>query len=678
MSNRVNGARLKAASLIHSKKQLLALGCQLQPAAGAVSFEGKTAFASWNALGNNTIRSYNINYPALADNALLSRREADLIAAYTLHEIGHIAFTNNESTRHMSRLRFAVWNGIEDARIEHAVIASGKAQGARSSFKRLLSRFTINVDREGFNPTSINSAPFALALICRAAYGDGNGYAKRLLDRIPEPKRSIYAKVADAMSGLSLDRSGTEETLLLADLFLKEWGEVDPESLAQPAPPVPPEFDDSDDESDDESQDSDDGLFDSDEDDEQQEQQEQSGSGQSDDSDDDDESGDDADDDLLQALQQAAENGVEDQVDTSAFNVTEDDDADDGDASGGEGTGFGGAGELEFNDVDDVLDEARLADPEPNIDDVFDAVSKRTKDAVTLPVAPPSTRSLIRNWTKMADDEKAQRRNFRAFERSSLPALRAQLYRVLKAPEMQGWDSGALGGRFDGKRTSRLLAGSESVFKRRWLAEGINTAVSVVVDLSGSMNGERIKTAVDLAWTIASAAEQARADVEVVGFTTKHAGYQYGAHNMAGEYFANYGSAYDAANLLIAKRFQDRMSTCATYFRAMKRLASGGTPDYAALRSVAEALSTKSAQRKLVIVITDGFGYGDSVKRLTEASYSLYGVDIVGFGIGVRSESFANAYSVGAAIGWNLDNLHKTALKSVAKQLEARDLRRVA
>jgi len=71
-------------------------------------------------------------------------------------------------------------------------------------------------------------------------------------------------------------------------------------------------------------------------------------------------------------------------------------------------------------------------------------------------------------------------------------------------------------------------------------------------------------------------------------------------------------------------------------------------------------------------------GYGDSVKRLTEASYDLYGVDIVGFGIGVHAESFANAYSVGAAIGWNLDNLHKTALKSVAKQLEARDLRRVA
>ena len=678
MSNRVNGARLKAASLVHSKKQLSALGCKLRFASGSVTFEGKTAFATWNADYDKVINSYSINYPALADNALLSRREADLIAAYTLHEIGHIAFTDNSSPRGLSRLRFAIWNGIEDARIEHAVISSGKAQGARSSFKRLLSRFTIDVDRKGFNPTSINSAPFALALICRAAYGDGNGYAKRLLDRIPEPKRSIYAKVADAMADLPLDRSGTTETLVLARQFLDDWGAVDPESLTQSAPPVPPEYDESDDESqDDDSQDSDDGLFD-DDDDEQQEQQEQSGFGQSDDS---DESDDDADDDLLQALQEAAEQSEEDadnQVDTSAFNVSEDDDPDDGAASGGEGAGSGGAGELQFNDVEDVLDEARLANPEPNIDDVFEAVGKRTKDAITLPTVSPATRSLIRNWTKMADDEKAQRRNFRAFERSSLPALRAQLYRVLKAPEMQGWDSGALGGRFDGKRTSRLLAGSESVFKRRWLAEGINTAVSVVVDLSGSMNGERIKTAVDLAWTIASAAEQARADVEVVGFTTKHAGYQRGAADMSGNYHYGIGSSYDNANLVVAKRFQDRMSTCPTYFRAMKRLASGGTPDYAALRSVAEGLSTKSAQRKLVIVITDGFGYADSVKRLTQVSYDLFGVDIVGFGIGVHSESFASAYSVGAAIGWNLDNLHKTALKSVAKQLEARDLRRVA
>ena len=238
MSNRVQGARLKAAAATHARKQLGALGVSVATKAGGATFNGKQAYAYWSIDGEE-VRSYGINYPAMPDNALVSRREADLISAYTLHEIGHIAFTDNKAASGAKPIIFHLWNGIEDARIEHAVIASGRAAGARSAFKRLMSKYTAAAS-PSFNPCNINAAPFALALVCRAAFGDGNGFAKTLLDRIPEPKRSLYANCADRAKGLTLDRNGSWGAFALAREFLDGWLAIEPDALKAPEPIQPP------------------------------------------------------------------------------------------------------------------------------------------------------------------------------------------------------------------------------------------------------------------------------------------------------------------------------------------------------------------------------------------------------------------------------------------------------
>jgi len=236
-----------------------------------------------------------------------------------------------------------------------------------------------------------------------------------------------------------------------------------------------------------------------------------------------------------------------------------------------------------------------------------------------------------------------------------------------------------LGGRFDGKRAPRMLAGSECVFKRRWVEDGIDTAVSVIVDLSGSMKGETIKQSVDLAWTIAEAAESARAKVEVVGFSDAVGGYGIAGsgYDMTGEWKGGGNSSTYPSTLCVAKRFQDSCANSASQFAMMKRIAAGSTPDYGAVRSVCEQMSAMPQARKLVIVVTDGFGDMNNMLELTKASYDLYGVDVIGFGIGCWSGQFARAYSFGAVVN-DLNDLHGTVLKSVIKQLDARDTRRAA
>jgi hypothetical protein len=189
------------------------------------------------------------------------------------------------------------------------------------------------------------------------------------------------------------------------------------------------------------------------------------------------------------------------------------------------------------------------------------------------------------------------------------------------------------------------------------------------------MKDERISQAVDLAWTVSEACERAGAMVEVVGFTTDgYTGYGGYGEDLQGE-FNTSGLDSDHCSLVVCKRFGDKVSTIPHHFAAMKRIASGGTPDYAAVRAVCEQLSTVKASRKVCMVITDGFGKVADMRALGDASFGLFGIDVIGLGIDCRASDLAQAYSVGCPV--SMDTIHKSGLKTVIKQLEMRDVRRV-
>lgn len=684
MSNRIQGARVKAAAAAHARKQLGNLGFRFKSGAGFATFQGDTAFAAWEAGDTEDwVHSFRINYPALPDNAMISRQEADFISAYTLHELGHVAFTKSGAAAGRGSLVHHLWNGIEDARIEHAVINSGKARNARSMFKKLMGKFTSKIVAGGdFNPCSINSAPFALALVCRAGLGDGNGFAKQLLNNIPEPYRSLYAAAAEGVKALPLDRSGSVGALNLALAFRDAWEQQFPEAFQQPVEPQPNPLGG-------EPQDGNQG--------------EQAGAG--DDDSDDQGSGpsghwtppareqDDADDGFddspgyggsLDAEEKAAQAEADALSDEAAANAEASDDSDiDGlldslagtDSDSDDQEGGTDVGDPYIAPEDDVYSDDKVIAPEPNVDDLFQAVQQRTKGAINLRAVPPASRSEMRRWSKLAETtDRTVRSKLKKLNGSSLPALKAQLFRILTAPERCGWDGGAMGGRFDGKRAPRMLAGSEQVFKRRWFAEGVDTAVSVVVDLSASMKGSCINSAVDLGWAVATACEQAGTDVEVVGFQNSRYGNYGSGYDLKGDYRSTSMGGSDCT-LIVAKRFADKCAAVPHFFDTMKKLPNYGTPDYEGIKTVCEQLSALPHQRKVVVVITDGFGAVEDMRRLTEAAYKLYGVDIVGFGMYTRAQDFSRAYAVGCPV--DLSTLHKSSLKTVIKQLEQRDTRRV-
>jgi hypothetical protein len=260
MSNRVLAAFVKSAVNTAAIKQVEAadlvavFGCM-------TSWQGKQAFATWRrgpASGyrdrmfrkDGTRRDgikFRINYPAMPDDALLTRKEADLIAAYTLHETGHVIYTNNKVERitygalynPVQRLHMLA-NGFEDARMEATVIQYG-ARNARHQFQQLLGKITSDVPAS-WNPSNVADSPFAVALLGRDALGNGNTYTSQLLARIPEPQRSIYAQAVEWFATAPMGFDEDFWSYRMADKFLQLWDAMRKQEKGdQPEQPDQPE-----------------------------------------------------------------------------------------------------------------------------------------------------------------------------------------------------------------------------------------------------------------------------------------------------------------------------------------------------------------------------------------------------------------------------------------------------
>lgn len=714
MSNRVQGLRLKSALHVHANKLAANLGVRVAAGGLSAQFHGSGAFAMWS--DHNDPRKVVhgvVRYPAVPDHAMLTRGEADLFTGYTLHEVGHIAFTDN-SDRPDKRLAlfgpeadllFKLWNGIEDGRMESAVIRDGRSRGARSALKRLVNKLTLDVTPE-WSPTALRNAPFALALLCRSARGVGNGFSNTLLGRIPEPKRSLYAEAMAKCAELPVEKvAGTKGSWNVAIWFYEEWKarfgvnvagrivkpkvepdgpverpedggkqpeeheehadddtlfkdkldpSVDPKDLPESDEPAPPpdiksERDKSDDVKPEEPEDKVPGNAPAESDDD--DDDDANGEGTTEHSDDDEDDDDDSDDD--DEAQDASTDGEPGEEDDSVLGGEADDDAEtDGDTSSKDAA----AGDdldagIPFDEdhmSDNTVNHANeIKSPEPDLKDLSKRLSERTKQASELRYTPPANFSDMSRW-KNADrtafnNERVDEHLHRKMLGGGAAKVKALVTKLLTAPERVGWDGGAFAGRFDRKRYVPAMNGSEAVFKRRWETEGLNTALSIVIDLSGSMGGGEgspLGLAVDCAYAIADAAEKARCPVEILGFSDVFGGSapaaflpdMKGDHNSTGQG----GSSYA---LVVAKRFNVKLRQCATNIGRLKNIKTGGTPDYPCIRTAAMRLSARPEARRILMVLTDGCGYTSDMHQLTLASKSLMGVDIIGVGIGMREPS---------------------------------------
>jgi Mg-chelatase subunit ChlD len=171
-----------------------------------------------------------------------------------------------------------------------------------------------------------------------------------------------------------------------------------------------------------------------------------------------------------------------------------------------------------------------------------------------------------------------------------------------------------------------VATGNDRVFKRRLDIEGIDSAVVIVLDISGSMFAStdpakhRAVPAVQACRALLETLTAAGVKVAVLGF---------------GSY------------VFELKTFDANHRKASTLLGTLKP--AGGTNDYTALRYAHQMLIKRQENRKLAFVITDGRGNEEGVRQQV-ASGNAFGVTTIG--IGIKSDIadiYGNAVTISRA-----------------------------
>ena len=158
-------------------------------------------------------------------------------------------------------------------------------------------------------------------------------------------------------------------------------------------------------------------------------------------------------------------------------------------------------------------------------------------------------------------------------------------------------------GKLNTSALHRLTSGDDRVFKRRREVSGIESAVTVVLDISGSME-PILPTVVSTAYALIDTLEKAGVKTSVLTFGSDVAVLK----------------PFDSHSI---KRHRDQLERLGD---------AGGTNDYYAIRIAHEMLARRDEARKVCFVLTDGMGDVKSACAQIENGEKI-GITTIGIGI---------------------------------------------
>tara|TARA_R110000822_G_C15194970_1_gene481749 strand:- start:7 stop:825 length:819 start_codon:yes stop_codon:yes gene_type:complete len=212
-------------------------------------------------------------------------------------------------------------------------------------------------------------------------------------------------------------------------------------------------------------------------------------------------------------------------------------------------------------------------------------------------------------------------------------ATRANLLRMLRSLDLVGWSSHEESGKVDRKAFARFAAGSTTVFKRREYVEAERSAVSILIDCSGSMawDGGRIRVAESVAIQLSRILDKANVDFAVTGFNG-------GSEDMRVDATgANAERTYirgETLNWIPFKTWGESLRKASTKLGSISEWTGSSTPDYSALSAAIEDIAKRPEARKILFLLTDADGYNRYHISHLQSIAKRCGVTVVAIGIG--------------------------------------------
>jgi cobalamin biosynthesis protein CobT len=227
------------------------------------------------------------------------------------------------------------------------------------------------------------------------------------------------------------------------------------------------------------------------------------------------------------------------------------------------------------------------------------------------------------------------------------------LERAMAAISATAWTAGHRSGRLHSGSLHRLTLGDDRVFRRKHEAQSKDVAVSLVVDLSGSMIGKKQELAVYAAYALSSVLDRMKINHEVIGFTTRP--YEREVYSELRADQLKTGLSYarlEALYMPILKGWEERMNAevrqrlayTSDRFNQLRENVDGECVQIAAYR-----LRQRKENRKVMIVLSDGNPacsgepviLHDHLKKVVP-EIEKSGIEIIG--IGIKSPAVSRFY----------------------------------
>jgi Mg-chelatase subunit ChlD len=196
--------------------------------------------------------------------------------------------------------------------------------------------------------------------------------------------------------------------------------------------------------------------------------------------------------------------------------------------------------------------------------------------------------------------------------------------------------------------------GSTRIFRKRIVSDTLDTAVTLLVDCSGSMSGKKFEMACSGAGALAEALKPLNISFNVLGFTNTE--------------------GYDNPLIWVFNDFGERVST--TELVSRFKTASGclwENTDGDALAYASYVLGLRKEKRKVLLVLSDGSPAGrDSAGDITAYTARVTddiqqsGVDL--YGIGILDDNVRHFYKKFVVVN-NLDDLSGTILSILDRSI---------
>jgi cobalamin biosynthesis protein CobT len=333
--------------------------------------------------------------------------------------------------------------------------------------------------------------------------------------------------------------------------------------------------------------------------------------------------------------------------------------------------GKGKSGEGEGKSAKGLSDEeidAVMKDIDSLEDQLRNAIAKKVEDLTTN-----SKEGIY--WTDRFDTKYSKHdileschsrtgtENLAAFEEQTKLVtnyLTKDLRRLLEERRRRYYIGGYKSGKVNAKALFSVRCGNDRIFKKKNEVRDVNSAVSLLIDLSGSMSNEKVFVAMQSAYAFAQVLTQLKVPYEVYGFSTENidakmsTAYREWAADKKPLTLQKVVNTVSPENLWAFKEFDEAFDYASK--KSMLIAANSGVgmcqnEDSKHLHLALQRLSVRPESVKALFVFSDGepaFGGGNrdvsmkQLKYLAKTAKEKHGVDI--YSIGIKSTSVEHFY----------------------------------